>query len=154
MSAEPKAAQGFAALWAGTSFGGALIAAPAKFQAETLTLPVALDVGRAQFFWVGAGEAFLCACFLLSLLFLKTLNRTAILMPIMLFAAQRLVIMPQLDARTLQVISGQPVEPSSLHLVFVALEVLKFLLLAGLGLGLLKIVRRNTESPGSIRIAP
>ncbi|MGR3623560.1 hypothetical protein [Pseudophaeobacter sp.] len=44
-------------LWIGVAFAGNLVAAPAKFQAASLTLPVALDVGRVQFLWIGFAEA-------------------------------------------------------------------------------------------------
>ncbi len=54
----------FAALWAGTVLGGSLIAAPAKFQAPSLTRAVALDVGRMQFYWLGIAEMALCALLL------------------------------------------------------------------------------------------
>ena len=39
-------------LWAGVSLGGNLVAAPAKFQVAALEMPVALQVGRAQFTWI------------------------------------------------------------------------------------------------------
>ncbi len=128
---------GFALLWAGVSLGGALIAAPAKFQAPSLTLPVALEVGRAQFRWVGYGEWGLCIAFVLSLFLLGGLNWRWALIPLALFAIQQFAVMPPLDARTLQVIAGDVVEKSSLHIIYIVLEFLKFFSLTGIGLGAL-----------------
>ena len=47
---------GVGLLWAGLSLGGNLIAAPAKFQVSDLGLALALQVGRAQFTWLGYAE--------------------------------------------------------------------------------------------------
>lgn len=126
-------APGVALVWAGVSLGGSLIAAPAKFQAPSLTLPTALEVGRAQFLWVGIGEGILCAAFLLALVLFRGVNWGLAVIPVLLFAVQRLVVMPPLDARTLQVIAGQDVGESGLHVVFIILEVAKFLALGAAG---------------------
>lgn len=116
----------FALVWAGVSLGGSLVAAPAKFRAPSLTRPVALDVGRAQFFWVGVTEAVLCAG-LAGALVLGTADAWKwLVVPIALFAIQRLVIMPPLDARTRRLIREEQVGRSRLHLVYVVLEVVKF----------------------------
>jgi hypothetical protein len=119
--------------WAGGAITGNMIAAPAKFQAPSLTLPVALDVGRAQFFWIGMAES-ACACALLLLLIAaRRLRSWPLAAALALFALQQVWIMPLLDARTLAVIAGQPVPVSSLHLMYVVCEILKIscLILAG-----------------------
>ncbi|MEM9726319.1 MAG: hypothetical protein AAF909_12790, partial [Pseudomonadota bacterium] len=127
---------GIAGVWAGVSLGGALVAAPAKFRAPSLTRPVALEVGRAQFAWVGATEAALAAG-LLGAMFLQSAPVwPGALLAIALFAAQRLGVMPFLDARTRQIIAGGGPPPSRLHQMFVLLEIAKFFLLACLALGL------------------
>ena len=141
---KPIIAYALMNIWAGVSLGGNLIAAPAKFQAQTLSLPIALDVGRAQFHWVGVGELALCLLFLITLLFLFKnfqLKWYLTLLPVVIFAIQRLMIMPLLDARTLLVISGGSVDSSTLHLVFITLEILKFTTLVLLGAGFVKWVK-------------
>ena len=45
-------------IWAGACIGANMIAAPAKFQVADLTRPVALQVGRMQFQWVGYPSSF------------------------------------------------------------------------------------------------
>lgn len=122
--------------------GGSLVAAPAKFRAPSLTLEVALDVGRAQFFWLGVTEALLCGALLLSLAFLADRRWRWALLATGILAFQRLVLMPPLDARTLQLIAGEPAPESSLHTIYIAVEVAKFLLLVAMGCGVLKLTNR------------
>ncbi len=149
MNIRPVTVQGLAGLWAGVALGGSLVAAPAKFQSALLTLPVALDVGRVQFFWLGVTEAVLGVAFLVGLVALRGVRWRWPLFAVGILAVQRLGIMPFLDARTLRVIAGETLPPSSLHLGFVVLEVAKFLVLCGIALGLLGFVReqlvRNKE---------
>ncbi|KJS39416.1 MAG: hypothetical protein VR74_02205 [Hyphomonas sp. BRH_c22] len=57
----PVLAPVLALVWAGVSLGGSLVAAPAKFRAPSLEVMTALEVGRAQFLWVGITEAIICA---------------------------------------------------------------------------------------------
>lgn len=118
-----------ALVWAGVSLGGALVAAPAKFQAPSLTLPVALEVGRAQFKWIGWCEAALCGLLVLALVWSDSGSWQIMLVPIGLFALQRLVIMPPLDARTLKVIAGAEQGKTSLHIFYIIAECSKFLAL-------------------------
>ena len=134
---------GLALIWAGMVIGGSMIAAPAKFQAPSLTLPVALEVGRAQFFWLGIGEGLLCAIFVLSMLLLGGVNRWLAAVPVLLLLVQRFAVMPPLDARTLQVIAGEAVGESQLHLLFVVLEVVKILVLLAIGVIGLRIAKRQ-----------
>jgi len=120
-------------LWSGVVLGGSLIAAPAKFQAQSLTLEVALDVGRAQFSWVGIAEGALCAAFLIARAAFGGVSWLLAAIPVGIFLVQRFIIMPPLDARTLQVIAGENVGDSHLHRLFIILEGVKFLLLIILG---------------------
>ena len=116
-------------VWAGVSLGGALVAAPAKFRAPSLDLSTALEVGRAQFYWVGVTEALLCGVVLLSLLAAPTHSWKWSLAPVLLFVVQRLAIMPALDQRTLQIITGSAVGDSRLHIWYIVIEATKFLAL-------------------------
>jgi hypothetical protein len=124
-----------ASLWAGVVLGGSLIAAPAKFQAPSLSFPVALEVGRAQFFWMGIAEFFFAACLILLLLYppvrarIALLSRGFILFAVAAVIVQRGFVMPPLDGRTQSIIAGEAVGPSQLHLVFIALEIIKISLL-------------------------
>ncbi len=58
-----------ASLWAGVVLGGSLIVAPAKFQVPSLTIPQLLEVGQAQFYWVGNAEIIFAVLLTLPLLY-------------------------------------------------------------------------------------
>lgn len=129
------------AIWAGVSLGGSLVAAPAKFQAPSLELSTALEVGRAQFMWLGITEFVLCAAVVLLLFLSPGPHSKWVMAPIAFFACQRLLVMPTLDARTLEVIGGAPAGQSYLHLVFIIFEVLKFILLIASAIFLIPMIR-------------
>lgn len=138
-----SAREGLAGLiftWAGAAIAGNLIAAPAKFQAPSLTLPVALDVGRMQFHWIGIAEAMLVLGILLALFVARHMPSRMLTASIALFALQKLWILPMLNARTMAIIAGQPVEDSALHLVYVAVEILKAGLLIWAGVSALRAI--------------
>jgi len=140
--------RGVLGLWAGVSIGGALVAVPAKFQAASLTRAVALEVGRAQFHWLGVVEAVLCTVVLLGLLLRAKFSWHWPGLALAIFVIQWAVIMPPLDARTLQVIAGQELPPSSLHVVYVIAEVAKFLVLSLLAVGVLPRSKAGSARTG------
>ena len=140
-----RLARGVAGLWAGVSLGGSLIAAPAKFSSVLLTRPVALDVGRAQFRWLGYTELVLFFCLGACLALTPRRRLRWIAVATSAFAAQWLFIMPPLDERTLQIIAGEDLAASPLHGVYIALEVVKFLLLLLVATGVVAISKGVNE---------
>jgi hypothetical protein len=142
LSGPAVLAPAIALIWAGVALGVAMIAAPAKFQAPSLTLPVALDVGRAQFLWGGISEGVLCVAFVVALALFGGIKWRWAVLPVVLYAIQRLVVMPPLDARTVQIIAGETLAPSNLHLVFITLEVAKIVVLIAVGVVGLMAMRR------------
>lgn len=119
-----------ALIWAGMLIGVSFLATPAKFEAPTLTLPVALDVGRHTFALLNpieiAGALLVAGLALLD-------RRRWLLLPAGLGAAivalQTLWLLPALDARVETIIAGGAVQGSPLHTLYIALELAK---LAGL----------------------
>ncbi|MEM6290674.1 MAG: hypothetical protein AAGA54_05390 [Myxococcota bacterium] len=130
-----KITSSLAGVWAGMIIGGSLIAAPAKFQAASLTRTVALDVGRAQFGALAVGEALICVVLVATVALAARHRWRMVSVAVAAFAVQQLLIMPALDARTVRAISGAELEPSSLHGVYVAVELAKVacLLVAAFG---------------------
>jgi hypothetical protein len=126
-------------LWVGLVFGVSFVATPVKFRAESLTLPVALDVGRATFHALGRIEwvlsAALLALFVRAALLggLDGLDWALAVGAIVIVAAQALWLIPRLDIRVESVIAGDVLPRSQLHLVFVGFEFTKMLLLLGIG---------------------
>ncbi len=141
-----------ALLWAGLVIGGSLIAAPAKFQVEALTMPVALQVGRAQFLGVTVAELG-CLATILVLFFVNRrswnkLHVFCITLVVVAFAAQHLALMPILQARSERIIAGETVGESSLHLIYVVLEVLKVIALLVSGSSRIAASNDQTKSFG------
>ena len=128
----PALILGLIGVWAGLSLGGALIAAPAKFRAPSLTRPVALEVGRAQFQWVTTVELTLCLAVVAGNIFSFAVSWLWLLIAVSMFAAQRFVLLPNLHSRTDLIIAGQLQRPSRLHSIYAAIEVAKFALLTAI----------------------
>ena len=132
----------FAIAWLGVLLGVSFLATPVKFQAPSLTLPVALDVGRATFALLAKVEWVLCAI----LLALALIARRRVWIVVAaglggLLVLQALWLLPVLDARVGQIIAGQPVAPSNHHLVYIAVDSVKALALLGLSLAALAGLR-------------
>lgn len=115
-------------IWAGTSLGGSLIAAPASFRAPSLDMPTAFEIA-----WLGYTE------WALLLLLIGVLFQSRIdldwrfnLLPILLFLIQQLELMPRVDDMTLERMNGSSANSGYLHITFIAAEVLKFLALVSI----------------------
>jgi hypothetical protein len=124
-------------VWAGLSIGVAFVATPAKFMAPSLSLPVALDVGRQTFRVYNRIElALVAALIALALAARAPRGRyLAIAVPAAVVLVQALWLIPALDARVAMILAGARVLPDSmLHAGDIAAETLKVLWLLGFGL--------------------
>jgi hypothetical protein len=121
-------------LYAGLLAGVSFLATPVKFLAPSLQLPVALDVGRYTFAafnkieWIAA--LILLACCLFGRARWATIGAVAIAAAV---AADTTWLLPALDARVTEIMRGQWPAPSLLHQLYIALDVAKFISLAGIG---------------------
>ena len=128
-----------ALLWSGMLIGVSGISTPIKFQAESLSLPVALDVGRVTFHffsrieWGLVAVLFVCA---LGGARQRSLLYAAIgLLGIMLVEVAWLL--PALDKRAVAIMSGATVSPSLHHIFYVVAEGSKLFLLVIVSIGIL-----------------
>ncbi len=118
-------------LWAGVLIGVSFLAAPAKFAAASLTLPVAMDVGLHEFGTLNLVEIGLAV----ATLGLAALARparviwTGLGLAALIVATQTLWLLPLLDARALLIIQGGTPPAAPWHLLYVLAEVLKLLVL-------------------------
>jgi len=123
-------------IWFGVIGAISFMEAPLKFQAPGITLPLGLSVGRLIFFVLNKIEIVLAAIFLISLIGRQTLGRPAValfaVIALILFA-ETAWLLPALDVRAEQVISGTAEPFSNLHLVYIAFDAIKFILLFVLG---------------------
>lgn len=138
-------------VWIGALLGVSFLATPVKFLAPTLTLPVALDVGRQTFHWYNRVELVIAAATLIAalawdrprMLGRGVANETphgasalpyATLVASFLLAIvllQGFVLLPPLDARVETIIQGGMPPPSVLHDVYVVVEAVKLGALVG-----------------------
>ena len=116
-----------ATLWLGMLIGVSFIATPVKFTAPSLSLSVALDVGRVTFGLFARIEWLTAAALLASVI----LARPGWLLLVLTLGLAAIVVvegswlLPTLTARIDAVIAGAPMAPSSHHALYVALEAAK-----------------------------
>lgn len=121
-----------AAVWLGMLLGVSFLATPAKFLASSLSLPVALDVGRHTFAVFNKAEWLLLVILMGAVLIgdRSWLNVSPTVAIIALVAAETFWLLPLLDQRVGMIIAGQQPSPSNLHNLYIAFEVAKLLTLA------------------------
>ncbi|MDX8031517.1 hypothetical protein SK803_14925 [Lentzea sp. BCCO 10_0856] len=107
------------------------IEAPLKFRAPGITLPLGLGIGRLVFRALNAAEIVLAAATAVTFaLAPRPLAATILLIALALtLAVQVTALRPRLEARAATIISGETPPESSTHLVYIALEGLKVLML-------------------------
>ena len=115
---------------AGLLLGLSFVATPAKFLAGNVPLEHLLAVGRVTF---RASLAVEGVTLLLLLLISPGRLRWLAGTIAAVLAAQHLLLMPALDARTLAVMAGEVVPPSPLHALWIAADFLRIGAYAALG---------------------
>jgi hypothetical protein len=118
-------------LWAGVLIGVSFLAAPAKFNAPSLSLPVAMDVGRQEFGALNLVEIGLAIVTLALAAYVRPgrLIWLALGIAALVVAVQALWLLPLLDARALSIIEGETPPAAPWHALYIMLEVLKLLAL-------------------------
>jgi hypothetical protein len=122
-------------LWAGVVIGVSFLTAPAKFTAPTLTLPVAMDVGRQEFGTLNLAEILLAvvALALAAYARVERLIWFGLAVAAAVIALQALWLLPVLDARAEMIIQGETPPRAPWHTIYIAIEVLKLLALLVVG---------------------
>ena len=129
LNAQHRLWAGTAALWAGISVSGNLIAATAKFQVDALDLSIALQVGRAQFLWISYAEWFCITMIVLGLIWNMRMMPILLMGAVGIFMIQQIGLTPILQARSDQIIAGLSPDHSNVHVIYAILEVMKFICL-------------------------
>jgi hypothetical protein len=119
------------AIWAGVTIGVSFLATPAKFLAPSLSMPVALDVGRQTFrilvtAELGMATSVFILCWFARADFVAAFGSTALWTVLL---AQRFWLLPLLDARVSVYLSGLTPSPSYHHSLYIALEAFKVIVL-------------------------
>lgn len=117
-------------IWAGLILGVSFIATPVKFQAPHLTMPVALEVGKATFHLFN----FIEWCVIIVVIILTAISsKTTKIWPmaIMLLSIvmlQTFWLLPVLDVRANEVIAGGTPDPGHYHWFYIVVEIFKLAL--------------------------
>lgn len=116
-----------AAVWIGMLVGLSFIATPAKFLAPSLTLPVALDVGRHTFSVFNRVEWAFSVVLLLFVLVRPCgwISASGAIVAALVVAIETLWLLPLLDARVGLIIAGEHPAPSQHHTLYIGLEAAK-----------------------------
>jgi hypothetical protein len=122
-------------LWAGVLIGVSFLAAPAKFNAPGLSLPVAMQIGRQEFGELNRAEIALAVASLALAAYARP-HRTLWLglgLAAAIVVLQWLWLLPALDARAELIVQGETPEPAPWHALYIGAEVLKLLVLITTG---------------------
>lgn len=118
-------------LWVGITVGVSMIATPVRFTAETITRPVALDVGRVVFAALNKVELAALVLLLLTVRMAGLTRRwwAACAVLALIVLAQGVWLIPELAARTDIIIAGGEPPASYAHAIYSSLELAKIGLL-------------------------
>jgi hypothetical protein len=136
-----------AVFWLGILLGVAFLATPAKFLAPSLTLPVALDVGRSTFAIFSKVEWALSVALLLPVLFgvRAWIASVAAVVVVASVAVETLWLLPLLDHRVGQIMAGVDPASSGYHNFYIALDGLKLVALIVVAWAMARRVARPAE---------
>lgn len=120
--------------WLGLLVGVSFLATPVKFQAPSLELPVALDVGRVTFALFNRVEWVLVLLSILAALISGFPRGWSLLLGLIAFllALQTFWLLPELNERIRVIITGEVPPASRHHMFYALLETVKSLTLLGM----------------------
>lgn len=133
----PDAVAAFVSLaWLGMLLGVSFLATPVKFQAPSLDLEVALDVGRVTFDIFSRVEWALALLLVIATFFPRAPRAEMVFtaVAVLVVSIQAFWLLPVLDLRVEAVISGAPLPPSMHHGAYAVLEAVKAVALVAVGL--------------------
>ena len=123
-------------VWLGLVGGISFIETPLKFRAPNITLPLGLGIGRIVFSALNKVEIALAALLLISLFFVRPENKFSLIFYVIiafLLILQTVWLLPALNTRAAALISESFATSSRVHFIYIAFEVIKFILLPALG---------------------
>jgi hypothetical protein len=146
------------ALWVGMVIGVSFLATPIKFHASSLTLGVALDVGRVTF---GLFSRVEWGLFALLFVIAGTVGRarsrrdlwTGVVLLLGVLMLQSLWLLPVMNERVARIIASEATPRTPHHLIYIALETTKAAVLATMSIrALLQLVDGPTRLTRLIQI--
>lgn len=122
-------------IWLGMILGISFLEAPLKFMAPSVTLEIGLDIGRQVFGVFNKVECAMALAMAILVVIVRQKDRLVIALGLVWssLALQTFWLLPMLDDRVELILQGQTPAPSSLHTIYVVLEILKAVALAVYG---------------------
>ncbi|TNE78874.1 MAG: hypothetical protein EP332_12875 [Bacteroidetes bacterium] len=130
-------------LWIGFVSSISFMEARLKFSAPGVSLAIGVGIGRVVFHALNSVEWFLAISILASILLASKprLSFLLFILPFGVLLVQTYWLLPELDLRAEQLLRMQDLAPSSLHLYYIGLELIKVFSLACTTLYLFKPLR-------------
>lgn len=129
-------------LWIGFVCAISFMEAWLKFRAPGITIPLGLGIGRIVFGVLNKIEWVFAIAIIVNVLFEKgpvSISHIALLViPVLILIAQTFWMLPALDQRAGIYLSGEIPGPSSLHIYFVIMELVKVASVLIFGLSIFK----------------
>jgi hypothetical protein len=128
-------------VWLGMVLAISFLEAPLKFRAPGVTIPLGLGIGRLVFRALNAVEAALALAAIVAVAAgggpARVATFTACAAAVL--AVQLAAVRPRLNRRSDRILAGEDLPRSHEHLYYVALEVVKVILLLALGISVLSL---------------
>lgn len=126
--------------WSGMVFAISFIEAPLKFKAPFVTEKIGLGIGQLVFHTLNKIEWILALILIACLFILQPSLKTILffILPILFLSIQTFFLYPILDYRVKEILLGNSVEYSRVHLLFIFSEIIKFLTLIISGITFMK----------------
>ena len=124
-------------IWFGLLGGISFLEAPLKFQAPGITLGLGLGIGRLVFGVLNKIEIVLAILLLLSSVKSRVRGnfaKVSIAAILVILLLETVWLLPVLDVRAQAVIDGTGAPYSGLHVVYIVLDAVKFVLLLAVGI--------------------
>ena len=138
-------------IWIGFVCAISFMEAWLKFQADGVTTPIGLSIGKLVFAALNKVEIGLAVILVFTIFRLTSVSRLPfvspyIILPFLILLLQMLWLLPVLDQRAEQIINGVEVPDSSIHLWYVLLEIGKTASLFIYGSKLLRMMKVTEET--------
>ena len=131
-------------IWVGLILGISFLEAWLKFRAPGVTTAIGLGIGRLVFGALNKLEWLLTLVLILTLFTrqIPLLSDSGMMLSVIVVVllTQTLWLLPALNKRAFRVINDRPVKPSGLHVIFIAAELAKIVLLVLTGISLLNVL--------------
>lgn len=124
--------------WLGMVVAISFVEAPIKFRAPGVTLAIGLGIGRKVFAALNVIEVVLAVVLSIAWLYADVDGWLLLVLVSTILVVQVVVVRPPLTKRSNRVLAGEDVPRSKTHLIYIALEVAKVLLLIALTVDLVR----------------